>query len=167
MGAIKLIITAWLAVFLQSAAIHYLGVWGNMPDLITLAVAGYTLRSGGARGMAFGALTGFLADCYRPDTMGILTLSGITVGWLAGVLRERIYREHPLSQMVLAGGLVLIRQPFEFLGTAGGSLTAYPWFLIRHGLGSALYTSLLAYWLLPLISRWLQRNQNPRLSHKL
>ncbi len=167
MELLKIIATAWVAVFVQSSLVHYLAVFGNIPDLLSVAIAAYALRAGTARSTAFGALVGFLADCYRPDTMGLLTLSGAGAGWLAGTLRERIYQEQPASQMALAAFLALVRQPFEFLGTAGGSLSGYPWLLVRYGLGSALYTAGLSFFLMPVIDRWLKRKKSSRLSDML
>jgi len=153
-GAIKTLLAAWLAVFLQSSAAHFIGVMGNMPDILAIVIAAKALRDGTAKGTAFGALVGFLADCYHPATMGLFTLSGTAAGWLAGILRERLYREQLASQLALAGGLALFRQPFEFFGAAGGSVVGYPWFLLRFGLGSALYTSALALLLMPRLASW-------------
>jgi rod shape-determining protein MreD len=153
-GWLRTILIAWGTVFLQSSVIHLMGVYGNIPDLLAIAIAAKALKDGTAKGTSFGALIGFLADCYHPATMGLMALSGIAMGWLAGILRERIYREQLASQMALAGGLALLRQPFEFLGMSGGSLGGYPWFLLRYGLGSAAYTAALAFFVIPLLARW-------------
>jgi rod shape-determining protein MreD len=153
-GWLKTLLTAWLAVFLQSSVVHQIGIFGNIPDLLAVAIAAKALRDGTAKGTAFGAMAGFLADCYHPANMGLLTLSGIAAGWLAGILRERVYREQLASQLALAGALALVRQPFEYLGAGQGALGGYPWFLLRYGLGSAVYTSALALLLMPLLARW-------------
>lgn len=163
-GALKTFAVAWLAVFLQSSVVHFAGIGGCLPDLLAIAIASKALRDGTAKGTAFGALAGFLADCYHPSTMGLLTMGGIAAGWLAGTLRERVYREHLASQLALAGGLALVRQPFEFLGQAEGSLGGYPWFLLRWGLGSALYTSVLAALLMPRLGAWWAARPPSRLS---
>lgn len=152
--ALKTLLIAWLAVFLQSSVAHSIRIWGLVPDLLALAITAKALRDGVGPGVAFGAAVGFLADCYRPATMGLGTLSGTVIGYLAGSFRERIYREQLPSQMALAGLLALVRQPFEFFGQAGGTLAGYPWFLLRHGLGCGLYTALAAAILLPWLNRW-------------
>jgi len=162
--AAKTLLAAWLAVFLQSSVVHFIGIGGNVPDLLAIAIAAKSIRDGTARGTAFGALAGFLADCYHPATMGLLTMSGLAAGWLAGILRERVYREQLASQVALAGGLALVRQPFEFLGPAGGALGDYPWFLLRWGLGSALYTAALAAILMPRLMDWWAARPSARLA---
>lgn len=151
---LKTLLTAWLAVFLQSSVVHQIGIYDNIPDLLAVAIAAKALLDGTAKGTAFGALAGFLADCYHPASMGLLTLSGTAAGWLAGILRERVYREQLASQLALAGIMALVRQPFEFMGVGQGSLGGYPWFLLRYGLGSAVYTSAAALLLMPLLGRW-------------
>lgn len=165
-STLKTLLVAWLAVFLQSSVVHFAGVYGNVPDLLAIAIAARTLKEGAARGTAFGAMVGFLADCYHPSTMGLLTLSGITSGWLAGLLRERVFREQLASQLALAGGLALVRQPFEYLGAVGGTVGGYPWFLLRYGLGSAVYTSALAFILMPRLSSWWAARPVGRLAGK-
>lgn len=163
-GWIKTLLLAWLAVFLQSSIVHHLGIYGNLPDLLAIAIAAKTIRDGAAKGTAFGALVGFLAGCYHPANMGLFTVSGIAAGWLAGLLRERLYREQLASQMALAAALAILRQPFEYFGAGGGTWGGYPWFLIRFGLGSAAYTGAAAWLLMPLLSRWWTAGSRPRLA---
>lgn len=163
-GWLKAMLTAWLAVFLQSSVVHQIGIFGNIPDLLAVAIAAKALRDGTAKGTAFGALAGFLADCYHPASMGLLTLSGIAAGWMAGILRERVYREQLASQLALAGALALVRQPFEYLGAGQGAFGGYPWFVLRYGLGSAVYTALVALLLMPLLARWWAARAGGRLA---
>ncbi len=140
---LKIVILAWLAVFLQSSISPLFSIWGLVPDLIAVIISAAALGITANAGMLTGLWSGFLADCYRPSTMGLFTVSGVICGYLSGALRERVYREQPATQALVAGLLCLIRQTFDFWGHGGGSLAGYFRFLFRYGLGSAVYTILI------------------------
>lgn len=162
-GLIKSIILAWAAVFLQTSLVPYAALRGVVPDLVALAIAAKAIQDGPAKGTAFGAWAGFLADCYHPATMGVMTLAGLACGWIVGKMREGIYREQLASQAAMAAMASLIMRSFEFLGQGSGSFAAYPWFLLRWGLGSALYTAAVSLLIISGLISWLGRRPRSRL----
>ncbi len=151
---IKILLLAWLAVFLQSSVINMVSPWGLMPNFLVIVIALAGLREGVSSGVWAGLLAGFLADCYHPPTMGLFSVGGTITGYLTGMARDRIYREQLLSQAALTAVLTLVYQLFVFFGRDGGTLTSYPGYFIRFGLGSALLTALAAAIILPALERW-------------
>jgi len=160
---LKSMILAWAAVFLQTSLAPNFGFGGIIPDLVALAIAAKAIKDGPAKGTVFGAWAGFLSDCYHPATMGLLTLGGLVSGWTVGIVREGIYKEQPLSQAALAAWAALIMRSFEFLGQGRGTLAAFPWFLLRWGLGGALYTALLSLLVMAGLISWLGQRPRSRL----
>ena len=153
---LKILFLAWASVFLQSSVVGLAGIWGMVPDLSAVVVVWQGLTRGPLTGIQVGALCGFLADCYRPASMGLFTLSGILCGYLAGSLRERIYREQLFSQVALVSLMALLRHPFELWGRTASPWGGYPHFLIRYGLGGAVYTGIVAAVVLPWLNQWVR-----------
>jgi rod shape-determining protein MreD len=139
---IKILLLSWLAVFLQSSLSSLFSVWGMVPDLLSIVIASAALIGTANSGIAAGLLAGFLADCYQPATMGLFTFSGVVSGYIAGSIRERVYREQAATQALVAGMLALVRHLFDFWGHGGAGLSQYLRSLLRYGLGSSVYTAL-------------------------
>lgn len=151
---LKIFILVWLAVFLQSAMANMITVWGLVPDFVVIVIALVALKGGASPGIWIGLMAGFLSDCYHPSTMGLFSAGGVTVGYLAGQAREKIYREQLLSQVALISVLALVRQLFSFFGRDGGHLSSYWHFLFRYGLGGAIFTGVVAAVILPGLNSW-------------
>lgn len=151
---IKILILVWLAVFLQSSIINIVSLWGLIPNFMVIVIALAGLKEGVSSGVWTGLLAGFLADCYHPSTMGLFSVGGTVAGYLTGMARDRIYREQLLSQAAVAAGLSLVYQLFVFFGRDGGTLSSYPRYFIRFGLGSAVFTAVAAAIILPTLERW-------------
>ena len=164
MRFLKLFLLAWLAVFIQSSLSGLLSVWGLVPDFIAMVIGLTALTLGIGPGIQIGVMAGFMADCYHPSTMGLFTLSGAVSGYWAGALRERIYKDHLSSQLLIVGFLSLVRQLFEYWGRGGGGLGGYFSVLMRFGLGSAVYTLLLGVLLLPYLKRFLSKSEKSKLN---
>lgn len=151
---VKLLLLIWLAVFLQSSVINIISPWGLIPNFMVIVIALAGLKEGVSSGVWIGLLLGFLADCYHPSSLGLFAFGGTVVGYLTGTARDRIYREQLLSQAALTAGLALVYQLFVFFGRDGGTLSSYPGYLIRFGLGGAILTALIAALILPALERW-------------
>ena len=159
----KIALASWLAVYLQSTAANLMTFWGLTPSLavITISLAG--LKQGTPAAVWTGLWAGFLADCFHPASFGLYSAAGTAIGFLAGLARERIYREQLISQAVLIASLTMIYMTLVFFGREGGKLSLYPWYLARFALGSAGLTSIVAVFVLPALERWIYargRNRN-------
>lgn len=151
----KIALAVWLAVFLQSTAANLVTFWGLSPSLAVLVIGLAGLKQGVPAAVWTGLWAGFLADCFHPASFGLYSTAGALAGYLAGIARERIYREQLLSQAALIAALTVIQLSFVFFGREGGRISTFPWYFLRVALGSALLTSLAAMLLLPALGRWI------------
>jgi len=79
-----------------------LPVWGATPDLVCLAVVFLALNAPRNAALAGALALGFLEDLF---TIGPLGLTAFTYGLVAASIvpvQHVVYREHPLTQFVLA-----------------------------------------------------------------
>jgi rod shape-determining protein MreD len=143
---------AWLMVFVQSSLIGSITVMGLAPDLLCVLIMLTALRLGPLPAMRVGFLAGFLADCYHPATMGLYAACYTAAGFAGGAVRDRIYREKLSSQIASSAVLSLLIVPLTVMLRSGGGF--FP-LLVRHGIGSAVYTAALSVVLLPLLNRLL------------
>ena len=149
---ITIVSLAWLMVFVQSSLAGTFTLKGMAPDLLCILIMLTALRMGSISAMRVGFLAGFLADCYHPATMGLYAACYTAAGFAGGAVRDRIYRERLSSQAAASAALVLLIVPLTVMFRSGGGFFAL---LVRHGIGSAVYTAALSVVLLPLLSRLL------------
>lgn len=64
---------------------------GIRPDFMLILVCCYSLRHGQNKGMAYGALTGFLIDSANGFILGPNIFSKSISGLLAGLIREKVF----------------------------------------------------------------------------
>ncbi|MBI5674536.1 MAG: rod shape-determining protein MreD [Nitrospirae bacterium] len=64
---------------------------GIRPDFVLVLVCCYSLRHGQNKGMAYGALTGFLIDSLSGFILGPNIFSKSMAGLLVGVIREKVF----------------------------------------------------------------------------
>ena len=64
---------------------------GIRPDFILILVCCYSLRHGQNKGMAYGALTGFLIDSVNGFILGPNIFSKSMAGLLVGLIREKFF----------------------------------------------------------------------------
>jgi rod shape-determining protein MreD len=154
MRFLKILFLIWLAVFLQSSVINVISPWGLIPNFLVIVIVLAGLKGGVPSGVWAGLLAGILADCYHPSSLGLFSVGGTITGYLAGMARDRIYREQLLSQAALIAAITLFYQWFVFFGREGGSLATYLSYLFRFGLGGALLTAVAAALVMPSLERW-------------
>jgi rod shape-determining protein MreD len=147
-----IVLLSWLMVFVQSSLSGSITVMGMAPDLLCVLIMLAALRLGPLPAMRVGFLAGFLADCYHPATMGLYAACYTVAGFAGGAVRDRIYREKLSSQVAASAALALLVVPLTVMFRSGGG---YIVLLVRHGIGSAVYTAALSAVLLPLLNRLL------------
>lgn len=83
------IIYLFLALFgisIQATLFH-----GVKPDFILILVCYYSLRHGEKKGMAYGALTGFLIDSVNGFILGPNIFSKAIAGFVIGIIRDKVF----------------------------------------------------------------------------
>lgn len=77
---------AFLAIVIQAK--FFAGV---KPDIVLALVCLYSIRQGGIKGMAFGALTGMIIDSASGFILGPNMLSKTLAGYLSASVREKFF----------------------------------------------------------------------------
>lgn len=83
-----------LAFLLQSVVSTYLAIGGVMPDLLLVLVVSYGLLFGWPVGLGAGVLAGLLLDLTAARFIGIHVLSLGTVGLIAGLVEEQVFKDN-------------------------------------------------------------------------
>jgi rod shape-determining protein MreD len=156
------------AVVLQIALAPQIAVFGVVPNLVFLVVVTLALTEGPVAGCAAGFVGGLLFDLLGTSVVGPYALVFCVVGYLAGLLSANMFAEGwllPVTVVFLASlgseltyGIIMaildVGMPF---GTAFAKIM----------LPGAVYTSVLAVLLYPLLSRVLRRDRTVKSFRRL
>jgi rod shape-determining protein MreD len=155
--ALRLALIVAVTVMLQVSFFSYLTILGSVPDLVPVVVVGLGLLGGGVVGAVCGFAGGLLLDSVLLQTLGVSSLTLLSIGYLAGRYREGFEISNALVPALLAGG-------FTLLGAAGfaavqlmlGVETPVSLLVLREILVQALLAVLLAIPVYPLLRRILR-----------
>jgi rod shape-determining protein MreD len=106
-------------VLLQLSFFSQVALFHVSPDLLPALVVSVGLLGGTMSGAVTGFSVGFLLDCLLVQPLGGGSLVLLTVGYLAGLFRERFEIHSPLVPPLLCMGLTL----FAELGFGAVALT--------------------------------------------
>jgi rod shape-determining protein MreD len=97
----RLVALGLLGVVMQAAAISQVEVFGAPADLMPLLTMAVGLLMGSITGAAFGFGVGLLVDTAQLQTLGVMSLLLVLVGYGAGRLREMRDPAHGLVPMAV------------------------------------------------------------------
>jgi rod shape-determining protein MreD len=115
---------------LQSTLMTQIHFLDGRPDLVLLAVVGWSLTGRSEEAMAFGLAGGLLLDLYSGLPLGFSAILLILIAYLISFAQGRFWESHillPLGVMLIAsglyhaggiGGVLLIGHPINFLAAA-------------------------------------------------
>lgn len=86
--ALRLTLLGTVVVILQVSAVAQIQIFGVNADIVPLAVASAGLLCGSLNGAALGFFAGLFVDMTLIQTLGVNSLLLLTIGYLAGRLRE-------------------------------------------------------------------------------
>lgn len=155
--ALRIAAIVVIAVVLQVSFFSYLTMLGSAPDLLPVVVVSLGLLGGGVVGAVCGFAGGLLLDSVLLQTLGVSSLTLLSIGYLAGRYREGFEITHALVPALLAGG-------FTLLGAAGfaavqlmlGVETPVSLLVLREILVHGLLAVVLAIPVYPLLRRVLR-----------
>jgi rod shape-determining protein MreD len=156
------------AIVLQVALAPQIAAFGVVPNLVFLVVVTLALTEGPVAGSVAGFVGGLLFDLLGTSVVGPYALVFCVVGYVAGLLHANMFAEGwllPVTVVFLASlgaesayGIIMaildVGMPF---GTAFAKIM----------LPGAVYTSLLAVLLYPLLSRVLRRDRSVKSFRRL
>jgi rod shape-determining protein MreD len=155
--AIRIALVVLVAVVLQLSFFSYLSFLGTAPDIMPLVVISLGLLGGALVGAVCGFATGLVLDSALLETLGVSSLTLLTVGYLAGRYREGTEISNSLVPPLLIGGLTMAAAAgFAAIQLMLGVGTPVSLLVLREIVVQGLLAGLLAIPLYPLIRRALR-----------
>ena len=147
-----------VALLIQLTLINSVTILGIKPDLILIVIVVFSLLKGGKEGAISGFVSGLLQDIFSIGLLGINALAKTVIGFICGILKEKIFHEHMLFLIpVITFIASFIQNILVFLLLhAFGIEYNLVWSLKQVTLPEALYSSLLAPFIFLAINKLFQ-----------
>lgn len=115
-----------LALLFQITLAGFVKILGTMPDLILVLIALNGFLRGTREGAFLGLAAGLVKDIFVGGFLGVGALSGLVVGYLAGLAESRLYKENYIIVMGLVWLLSLagLLTSYMLLSMAGFTILA-------------------------------------------
>ncbi|MET0559976.1 MAG: rod shape-determining protein MreD [Solirubrobacterales bacterium] len=107
---VRLVAIGLLTVILQLSFFSQVTLFHTSPDILPAVVVSFGLLGGTMTGAVSGFALGFLLDCLLVQPLGGGSLVLLTVGYLAGLFRERFEIHSPLVPPLLCMTLTLFAE---------------------------------------------------------
>jgi len=147
-----------VALLIQLTLINSITILGLKPDLIMVVVIIFSLLKGEKEGAISGFASGLLQDIFSTGILGINALAKTVVGFICGILKEKIFHEHILFLIPVITFVASLIQNILifFLLRAFGIEYSLAWSLKQVALPEALYSSLLSPFIFLAINKLFQ-----------
>jgi rod shape-determining protein MreD len=99
-----------IGVLLQLSFFSQVELFHVSPDILPALVVCLGLLGGSLAGAVSGFAIGFFVDCLLVEALGISSLVLLTIGYLAGLFRERFEVHSSLVPALLCMGLTLVAE---------------------------------------------------------
>jgi rod shape-determining protein MreD len=107
---LRIVAIVLLAVLLQLSFFSQVEVFRTSPDILPAVVVSLGLLGGSLAGAVSGFSVGLLVDCLLVEALGATSLVLLSVGYLAGIYRERFDVTNALVPPLLCMGLTLLAE---------------------------------------------------------
>ena len=97
-----------LGVIINLTLMRHIRMYGPSPDILVMLVVFYGLFLGQGRGLEAGIFAGVLQDIFALDFFGVNTFILALIGFLAGCVNAKIYRESLPTQILAVSGFNVI-----------------------------------------------------------
>lgn len=104
---VRIALIAMLGVLLQLSFFSQVTLFHVSPDILPALVVCLALLGGSLTGAVAGFSIGFFLDCLLVEALGISSLVLLSIGYLAGLFRERFEIHSSLMPALLCMGLTL------------------------------------------------------------
>ncbi len=147
-----------VALLIQLTLINSITIMGLKPDLIMVVVVVFSLLKGEKEGTISGFASGLLQDIFSTGLLGINALVKTVIGFICGILKEKIFHEHILFLIPIITFIASFIQNiliFSLLRAFGIEYNL-AWSLKQVALPEALYSSLLSPFIFLAINKLFQ-----------
>jgi rod shape-determining protein MreD len=107
---VRIVAIVLVAVLLQLSFFSQVGVFRTSPDVLPAVVVSLGLLGGSLTGAVTGFSVGLLVDCLLVEALGATSLVLLSVGYLAGLYRERFDITNSLTPPLLCMVLTLVAE---------------------------------------------------------
>jgi rod shape-determining protein MreD len=107
---VRIVAIVIVAVLLQLSFFSQVEVFRVSPDILPVVVVSLGLLGGSMLGAVTGFSVGLLVDCLLVEALGATSLVLISVGYLAGLYRERFDVTNSLAPPLLCMALTLVAE---------------------------------------------------------
>jgi len=147
-----------VALLIQLTLLNSITILGIKPDLIMVIVVVFSLLRGEKEGAISGFASGLLQDIFSTGLLGINALAKTVIGFICGILKEKIFHEHILFLIPVITFIASITQSILIflLLRAFGIEHSIAWSLKEVALPEALYSSLLSPFIFLAINKLFQ-----------
>jgi len=143
---IYLALAAALAIHLTF--LNKLMIFGARPDLILIVVVFFALFRDWRMGLELGLISGLLKDLFAFDLFGVNTLVLGVVGFSAGVMNAKLFRESRMTQFISVFALAAFSMWFHYFvisfRSKGSYLITLSDYLFFSVLPASIYTALVS-----------------------
>ena len=133
-----------LAILLETTLGPRLSPLGGRPLFLLSVVVYFAWMRGAVPGILFGLAIGLLADLMSLNAPGLRMFAMCLVGGAVGNITGSIYKDRRLVQWLALAFAVWLYETAVFLVGTGLDAAAYPAWLLRQIIPSAVLTALLA-----------------------
>jgi len=147
-----------ITLVIQLTLVNSVTVLGLKPDLIMVVVVVFSLMKGEKEGAISGFASGLLQDIFSTGLLGINALAKTVIGFICGILKEKIFHEHILFMIPVITFIASFIQSIimSLLLRAFGIEYNLAWSLKQIALPEALYSSLLSPFVFLAINKLFQ-----------
>lgn len=131
-----------LGLILQQTLIRILSIGSIKPDVILVILVAVSLRYGSVVGLYSGLCIGLIQDVYAIETLGANAMAKCLVGYLTGLMDEKVIKVMPATKVLFLGVAFLFHDAVYALA-AGFPGEAFWEALVRRTLPSGIYTLLI------------------------
>jgi rod shape-determining protein MreD len=107
---LRIALIGFLGVLLQLSFFSQVALFHVSPDILPALVVCLALLGGSLTGAVAGFSIGFFVDCLLVEALGISSLVLLSIGYIAGLVRERFEIHGSLSPALLCMGLTLVAE---------------------------------------------------------
>ena len=157
---------AYLFLSIQTANIQWKFFFHHSPDFMLILVVLHGLEYGVVSSIFFAFFTGVLLDCFSPGTFGLNALALTVCAYSLKYVSRRIYRERLINRLLLIFVFFCIRDILLFLKVGDHGLISMLSGFFRNTIPSALWTTLWALIIIPLLDLLTGRIIRERIQHQ-
>jgi rod shape-determining protein MreD len=151
----KNFITKWFIIFvgcfvLQTSLIPKISVWGVTPDILVIALFFFAMETDVLPALFVGFLLGLIQDLYSPAILGQNALAKTLLGFLAGMVNQRVMRTDLLiKSMLLFVAMIIHDSIFNlvYVSKGIGSIGVFFITLLRYTIPRALYSTIITFFI--------------------